>query len=127
MVASVFGEISPKIRIRKVKIPVAIPAPMLPQRLTAKVVAREDAERFTMLFPIKMALNNLPESSVIARTCFARLSPASARERRRILFTVVSAVSAEEKNADKISKMARIISETMSPVSKNKSPQNLSY
>ena len=80
-----------------------------------------------MLFPIKMALNNLPESSVMARTRFARLSPASARERRRILFTVVSAVSAEEKNADKISKMARIISETMSPVSKNKSPQNLSY
>ena len=68
MVASVFGEISPKIRIRNVKIPVAIPAPTLPRSLIAKVVAMDEAERFTILLPIKMALRSLPESSVIRIT-----------------------------------------------------------
>ena len=39
----VFGEISPKIKIKSVRIPVAIPAPTLPNNRMARVVAREDA------------------------------------------------------------------------------------
>ena len=53
-----------------------------------------------MLLPIKIALNILPELSVIFNTILARLLPSSAKERIRILFTVVKAVSADEKNAD---------------------------
>ena len=47
MVASVLGDTSPKIRIKKVSIPVAIPAPTLPKILTARVVAREEADIIT--------------------------------------------------------------------------------
>ena len=109
MVAIVFGEISPKIKINSVRIPVAIPAPTLPHKSRAREVAMEDAERLTILFPIKIALNILPESSVTLSTHAAREFPSSARERIRIRFTVVSAVSAEEKNAESKSRMIKII------------------
>ena len=109
MVAIVFGEISPKIKINSVRIPVAIPAPTLPHKSRAREVAMEDAERLTILFPIKIALNILPESSVTLSTRAAREFPSSARERIRIRFTVVSAVSAEEKNAESKSRMIKII------------------
>ena len=107
MAAIVFGEISPKIKINSVRIPVAIPAPTLPHKSRAREVAMEDAERLTILFPIKIALNILPESSVTLSTHAAREFPSSARE--RIRFTVVSAVSAEEKNAESKSRMIKII------------------
>ena len=58
------------------------------------------AERFTMLLPISIAVSIFEESSVIFNTIFAFLLPSSARLRIRIRFTVVSAVSAEEKKAD---------------------------
>ncbi len=67
-----------------------------------------------MLLPISMALNILPESSVIARTVLARLLPSSAKVRIRILLTVVSAVSADEKNADNNNKINRIMSRVAS-------------
>ncbi len=110
MVASVFGEISPKIRISSVKIPVAMPAPMLPNMRIASVVAREDAERLTMLFPIKMALSILCISSVMESTRAARLSPPSANVRIRMRLVVVKAVSAEEKNADNSSRRTKTTS-----------------
>ena len=99
-VAIVFGEISPKIRIKNVRIPVAIPAPTLPSSRMARVVAREDADRFTILLPIRIADNILLESFVIFKTHSARASPSSANDLILILLTVVNAVSAEEKNAD---------------------------
>ena len=46
IVASVFGEISPKIKMSTVRMPVAIPAPTLPQILIAREVASEDADVF---------------------------------------------------------------------------------
>ena len=59
-------------------------------------------------------LDTLPESSVIARTVLARLFPSSARVRILILLTVVSAVSADEKNADSNNKINRIMSRVAS-------------
>mgnify|MGYP007061162772 CR=1 FL=1 len=41
-----FGVTSPKISIRNVRIPVAIPAPVFPKRWMARDVEMEDAERF---------------------------------------------------------------------------------
>ncbi len=58
--AQVLGMISPNIKTTKVRMPVAIPTALLPQRLIAKVVATEEADRLTMLLPIRMALNILP-------------------------------------------------------------------
>ena len=102
IVAIVFGVTSPKIKIKSVRIPVAIPAPKLPKYLIASEVASEEAERLTILFPIRIAESIFPESSVTRRTLSARLSPDSARVRIRILLTVVKAVSAEEKKAESI-------------------------
>ena len=62
-----------------------------------------------MLLPIKIALSILWESSVIRSTRSARLFPSSASVRIRILFTVVRAVSADEKKAEKINKIIRKI------------------
>ena len=115
IVASVFGVTSPKIRIRKVSIPVAIPAPTLPKYCIVREVAREEADRLTILLPIRMAESILPESSVTRRTLSARLLPDSDRVRMRILLTVVRAVSDDEKNAESSSKSIKIISCTMSP------------
>ena len=100
IVATVFGVISPKIKIKSVRMPVAIPTILLPQMWVARTVAREDAYRFTTLLPIRIALSILLGSSMIFNTYSACLSPFSASVRTRILLTVVSAVSAEEKKAD---------------------------
>ena len=113
-VAKVFGDISPKIRIRTVKIPVATPAPTLPNSRSARVVAMLDAERFTMLLPINMALSILPESSVIFRARAARLFPSSASVSMRMRLKVVREVSAEEKNAERNSNTANTINWNMS-------------
>ena len=75
----------------------------------------------TILLPINMALNILPELSVIFKTVFARLLPSSARLRIRILLTVVSAVSADEKKAESINRIIKIISCVTSPESNDKS------
>lgn len=105
MVAMVFGVTSPKISIKNVRIPVAIPAPVFPKRWMARDVEMEDAERFTILFPIRMADNIFPGFPVTCNTRAARLSPLSARVRIRIWFTVVRAVSDDEKNADRHSRI----------------------
>ena len=101
MVAMVFGVTSPKMRIKNVSIPVAIPEPISPQISTANIVARDDAKIFTMLLPMRMAESILPLSLVTFITLAARLSPFSAKFFIRILFTVTRAVSDDEKNADK--------------------------
>ena len=72
-------------------------------------VVNAEAERFTMLFPIKIALNILEGSSVILSTFCAFLLPSSAKLRILILFTVVKLVSADEKNADNINKIINTI------------------
>ena len=101
MVAIVFGVTSPKIRITIVSTPVAIPEPISQKMSIARIVARDDAKIFTILFPIRIAESILPLSLVTFNTFAARLSPFSAMFFMRILFTVVSAVSDDEKNAEK--------------------------
>ena len=111
LVAMFFGVISPKISINTVNIPVAIPAPILVlpsnpirwQIWKAYAVEREEADRFTMLLQINTALSILEGSSTNFKTRLAALLFSSAKARIRILFTVVNAVSADEKKADKIS------------------------
>ena len=58
-----------------------------------------------MLLQISTALSILEGSSINFKTRFAALLFSSAKERIRILFTVVNAVSAEEKYADNMSKI----------------------
>ena len=86
-----------------VKIPVAIHTGILIR--IANVVAREDAYKFTILLPINIALSILPYFSNTSRAVCALLLPSSARALSLTLFTVVSDVSAEEKNADNITKI----------------------
>lgn len=93
-----------------VKIPVAIPAPLLPSSFVATTVAIEDAEIFTMLFPIKIVLKSFGESAVNFSTRLARLLPVSAKLRILILLMVVKAVSADEKKAESAIKITRLIS-----------------
>ena len=57
--AMVFGVISPKIRIRIVSTPVAIPTAAFPKISAARMVIIEEVDRFTTLFPMRMALNIL--------------------------------------------------------------------
>ena len=103
------GVISPKIRIRTVRITVTM-LTIYPPKLYASVVAREEAEMFTMLFPMRIALRSLGVwFSRISRAMAARLFPSSARERRRILFTDISAVSLDEKKADNASRISNMI------------------
>ena len=74
------GVISPKIKTRRVIIPVLILTAALPNRRMVMVVAREEAVMFTILFPIKIELRSLPESSITLRSVWAFLSPCSARD-----------------------------------------------
>ena len=62
-VAMVFGVISPKINIRRVRIPVAAPAALLPNTSVARTVSMDEADRLTTLLPMSMALSILPWSS----------------------------------------------------------------
>ena len=75
----------------------------------ANCVAKEDAVKFTMLLPIKIALSILVGSSINLQTVLAPFLFSSARERIRSLLTVVRAVSAEEKKPDKSIRINKII------------------
>ena len=96
----VFGVISPKSSTKRVNTPVAAPTAWLPNTSVTSTVSMEDAERLTTLFPIRMAPSILLWSLLAFKTQAAALSPLSARFRIRIRFTVVRAVSEEEKNAE---------------------------
>lgn len=80
--------------------PVAIPTYAFPRIFMVSVVMREETDIFTMLFPINTVLSIFGESEIIFSRITARLLPCSARDCIRILFTVVIAVSAEEKNEE---------------------------
>ncbi len=88
--------------------PVAIPTTLLPNSSMVRAVIMEDADRFTILLPTSTVLSILPGFSITRVRISASLFPASARVLIRSLFTVVRAVSAEEKNADKASNASTI-------------------
>ena len=81
--------------------PVATPAPVFPSKSIARTVAMEEVEIFTILLPIRIAPSIFPEFSITFPSVTAFLLPSSIRVRTRIRFTVVKAVSAQEKKADK--------------------------
>ena len=101
----VLGVISPKMSTTRVSTPVAILTPQSCHNLKANVVVKAEAERFTILLPIRIALSILGESSIIFNTMSALLSPSSDRLRSLMELTMVSAVSADEKKADKAIKI----------------------
>ena len=80
--------------------PVVIPTYAFPRIFMVSVVMREETDIFTMLFPINTVLSIFGELEIIFSRITARLLPCSARDCIRILFTVVIAVSAEEKNEE---------------------------
>ena len=57
--AAVFGVISPKISTRMVRIPVPRPIAKEPKTLVTITVARDQAERLTTLFPMRIAVSIL--------------------------------------------------------------------
>ena len=105
-----FGEITPK---------TLATLQALPRTLVVQVVAREDADRLTILLPIRIVLRSFPGFSIIFNKVFAFLFPSSAKDMIRILLTVVMAVSAEEKNAESKINSSNTISCMASPESKN--------
>ena len=78
-----------------------------------KIVVREDAAIFTMLFPIKIVLSIFRELFKTLSRIMALLSPSSTSILKRTLLMVVRAVSAEEKNAENNNKINKIHSITM--------------
>ena len=86
-------------------------------KTNAEVVS-DDAERLTMLLPIRMAESIFGEFSVTLSTFLAFVLPASARVLIRILFTVVRAVSEDEKNAESANSINKNIICDMSSASK---------
>ena len=80
------------------------------------MVAREEAEILTILFPIRIALSIFVLLSIIFFTRKAFLLFSSIKVLILILLTVVKAVSADEKNADKKIRKIRIISIVISLV-----------
>ena len=110
--------ISPNTSIRNVNIPVAIPTRLLPNIFNVSVVDSAEAERFTILFPIKIAESILSVFAVISKTFSALLSPFSAKFLILNLFEVMRAVSADEKNAEADNNNTKMTNCNMSLVSK---------
>ena len=108
IVDKVLGVISPNTSMSKVNTPVATPTALFPKIFMVRVVKREDADRFTILFPMRIALSILLCCSITFDKTTAFSIPDSARVLTLILFTVVSAVSDDEKNADNANKIIKI-------------------
>lgn len=108
-VANDFGVISPKTMMTTDRIEVAIPVALMPYFSMAMTVAREEAEIFTILLPMSRALMSLEGFSTSFRALFALLCPSSAKCLNLSRLAAVNAVSAEEKKADKITRITNKI------------------
>ena len=108
-VANDFGVISPNMMMTMVKIEVAIPVALMPYKSMATRVAREEAKIFTILLPMSSALMSLDGFSISLSVLFALLLPSSAICLSFRRFAAVKAVSAEEKNPDKITRVTNKI------------------
>jgi len=124
MVAINFGVISQNIKIKTASIPVVITAPILLKRFMANVVAIETADKLARVLPINIALNIFAGFSISLFISLAFLLFSSARLRILSLFTVVNAVSADEKKADSSNRVPIIISCVTSLESKVSSPNS---
>ena len=106
-VAKDLGKISPKIKIRKVMMPVAIPTALLDTILRVIAVASAEAPTLTILLPMRIVDSKRWGSSFIflMRVFVSPLSLA-----RCIAFALLMenrAVSAEEKNPERKSKTTK--------------------
>jgi hypothetical protein len=88
---------------------VAIPAPELPKKLIAKLVANAVEPILTTLLPMRIVEMGLPGCSNKRLISIARLFPSSARCRILTLFAEKMAVSDAEKKADKHKRITRNI------------------
>jgi hypothetical protein len=108
--ATDLGIISPKVRIKNVIIPVAIPTPSGPNWLVIKNVIIADDPTFTILFPIRIVIISFSGFDFSFFTKFIPVLPflisasilASLREK--------NAVSEEEKNPERIIETTIIVS-----------------
>ena len=96
--ARLLGETSPKMSTTMVITTVEITAPFCSRRPSVKnTVAREEADRLTMLLPTRMVDSRLLYWSTSLRARAALRLPASALLFRRMRFREVNAVSVAEK------------------------------
>ena len=116
--AIVLGVISPKIRTKSVRMPVAIPIAAFPKSFCASTVVRAEAALVTILLPIRMVLRNFVFLSSSDRTRPALLEPSSAMDFILSLLRDVNAVSADEKKAESSKRTNNIINRAASPESK---------
>ena len=98
--AAVLGVISPNISTSNVSTPEPMLTAKFPHLFCTKMVVRDEAAMFTMLFPIRIALSILSGFSFSFNTSIAFLLPLSAKDLSLMALTVVRAVSEDEKKAD---------------------------
>ena len=82
--------------------------------LCIKIVVKEEAAIFTILFPFKIVLSIFLELPKILSRIMACLLPSSTSILSLTLLVVVRAVSAEEKNAENNNKISNTHSRAMS-------------
>ena len=103
--ASDFGKISPKIKMMTVVTNVDTRRPVPPLKIDVAMAVDTVAEpMLTILFPTRIVESVSSKRSTRLRTRFAALSPSSAIRIIRTRFTLESAVSADEKNADNMTR-----------------------
>ena len=98
--ARLFGSISPKISTSTVMTRVAAATLPLPNCSVKSTVASDEAEMFTTLLPMSIAVSALSKFSVIFSAFCALLLPEVARFLRRMWFAAEKAVSVAEHTAD---------------------------
>lgn len=103
----VFGVISAKIRMTRVKIAVAMAMPASPHSLIAITVAMDEASMLTKLLPINMTLMSWSVLSSRSLAFCAPLWPFFFRCFKRYLFRESIPVSELEKNPDRIIKNSK--------------------
>lgn len=106
--AKLLGNISPKIKTIMVITTVATARPEEPKKAVKTTVAMDAAAILTMLLPMRIVDRALSKSSISVSTLAAFLLPVLAMFFKRILLHEDSAVSEEEKKADKHIKTNRV-------------------
>ena len=117
--ATIFGVISPNVRIRTVMIPVATATPALPNICVNSSVAMEVARIFTTLFPINIVVIAAVKFLEMLYAVRARLSPFFAICFKRIIFTEEYAVSVDENSALKATSISKTMRRHICDPSKN--------
>jgi hypothetical protein len=105
--------ISPKVRIKNVITPIAMPTPKSPKYSMAIEVANADAAMFTILFPISTVVRKASGSFTSFWTVSAPFTPLFSKYLAFTRPILIRAVSEPEKNPDSSSNTNRTIISTM--------------